>query len=145
MVWIQTAARDIVEPMSLEVNRRLTGGVTILDLIGNVTAGAEADVLRTHIMDAFQQSSKHILLNCEQLDYADSSGIGEILRAYASIARDGGMMKLLRPHRRILELLAITHLDKVFEVIDDERLAVGSFNTASQLKNQQTMTAFLKD
>lgn len=128
--------------MLLEVNSRLTGGVAVLDLVGRVTFGEEADSLRNHIMEAFQHSSRFIVLNCERLSYADSAALGELVSSYSSIVRRGGMMKLLRPHKRLLHLIEITHLDEVFEILDDESKAVAGFNTASVTQNRQTMDAF---
>ena len=139
------ARRDIFKRMLLEVNSRLTGGVTILDLVGQATAGAGADSLRNEMMEAFNHSSRYILLNCEQLAYADSSAMGEIMSAYSSIVRGGGVVKLLRPHKRMRQLLEITKLDWVFEILDNERSAVASFNSASAVRSQNAMNAFLKD
>lgn len=96
-------------------------------------------------MEAFQHASRFIVLNCEQLSYADSSALGEMLSAYSSIVRRGGMVKLLRPDKRMMHLLQITNLVIVFEIFDDERKAVASFNAASVVQSQQMMNAFLKD
>lgn len=112
--------------MLLEVKSRMCGGVVILDLVGRITLGTEANSLRTHIMEAFQHSSKYILLNCEQVAYIDSSGIGELVAARASVLQGGGMLKLLRPPARLKGLLEMTSLDKLFEIFDDETLAVAA-------------------
>ena len=128
--------------MLLEVNSRLTGGVAVLDLVGRVTFGEEADSLRNHIMEAFQHSSRFIVLNCERLSYADSAALGELVSSYSSIVRRGGMMKLLRPHQRLMHLIEITHHNEVCEILDDESKAVAGFNTASVTQNRQTMDAF---
>lgn len=131
--------------MKLVIDARLTSGVVILDLMGRATAGAEADMLRTQMLNAFQHSSRHIVLNCEELAYVDSSAIGEMVAAYSSIVRGGGMVRLVHPHKRMLELLRITHLDRVFETFDNEAKAIASFNNAGGARSQQAMSAFLKD
>ena len=113
--------------MLLEVKSRMSGGVAILDLVGRITIGGEANSLRAHIMEAFEHSSKHILLNCEQVAYIDSSGIGELVAAHSSITHGGGRLKLLRPPARLKGLLEMTSLDKLFEILDDEGQAVASF------------------
>ncbi|MBY0508064.1 MAG: cation diffusion facilitator family transporter [Bryobacteraceae bacterium] len=135
----------IVDRMLLEVNRRLNGGVTVLDLTGQVRAGAGADSLRNHMMEAFQHSSRYLLLNGENLSYADSASLGEMVYAYASIVRGGGIVKLLRPHPRLRQLLTLTNLDRVFEVFEDERAAVASFNSGNAARSQQAIDAFLRD
>ena len=138
-------AYDTFGHMLLDVNTRLISGIAILDVAGHVSAGAEADSLRNHLIEAFRQSSKYILLNCEELSYADSSALGELMNAYSTIVRGGGMLKLLRPHKRVRQLLQITHLDRVFEVLEDEGRAVASFNSASVARGQQSLKAFLQD
>jgi anti-anti-sigma factor len=130
--------------MALEINRRMTSGVAVLDVIGQVTAGAEADSLRNHLMETLLNSSKYILLNCEQLTKADSSALGEMMEAYSRIVKEGGMLKLLRPQPRLLHLLEMTNLDKVFEIHQDERQAAASFSSSSAARTQQSMTSFLK-
>ena len=131
--------------MLLGVNTRLTGGVAVLDLIGRATAGAEADSLRDHMMAAFKNSSRYILLNCEELAFVDSSAIGEMVFAYTSIVRGGGMVKLLRPHKRVRQVLEITHLEKVFEILEDEGRAVASFSAASAARSRQALDSLLTD
>ena len=128
--------------MLLEVSQRLSGGVAILDLVGRVTIGQDADSLRIHMMDAFK-TSHYVLLNCEKVTFADSSGIGEMVAAYSSILREGGVVKLLNPHKRMRYLLEVTNLDKVFEILDDEGKAVASFNAANSAPGQQGMNEFL--
>ena len=130
--------------MLLAIKRRMTAGVAILDVIGPVTAGAEADALRNHLMDALQDASKYILLNCEQLTKADSSALGEMMQAYSHIVKEGGMLKLLRPQPRLRHLLEMTNLDNIFEIHEDEGKAAASFSSASAAKTQQTMNSFLK-
>ena len=131
--------------MLLEVKSRMSGGVAILDLVGRITIGTEANSLRTHIMEAFQHSSRYILLNCDQVAYIDSSGIGELVAAHSAILHGGGMLKLLRPPVRLKGLLEMTSLDKLFEIVDDERKAIASFSSASVAKSQHTLGAFLDD
>ncbi len=131
--------------MLLEVKSRMSGGVAILDIVGRITIGTEANSLRSHILEAFQHSSKYVLLNCEQVAYIDSSGIGELVAAHSSILHGGGMVKLLNPPVRLRGLLEMTSLDKLFEIVDDERKAIASFSSAGVAKSNQTLSAFLDD
>ena len=61
------------------------------------------------------------------VSYMDSSGIGELISAYASVTGQGGKLKLLNLTERLSELLAITKLLTVFECYRDEREALNSF------------------
>ena len=68
-----------------------------------------------------------LLLNLEGVPYIDSAGLGEIVRTYTTVSRQGGKLKLLNLTKRIQDLLAITKLLTVFETYEDESEAVKSF------------------
>jgi anti-anti-sigma factor len=70
---------------------------------------------------------KKIILNLEEINYIDSSGVGELIGAYTFVVNEGGRLKLLHLTKRIREVLAITKLLTVFEVFDDEKAALASF------------------
>ena len=54
------------------------------------------------------------------MPYIDSAGLGEIVRTYTTVSRQGGKLKLLNLTKRIQDLLAITKLLTVFETYDSE-------------------------
>ena len=55
------------------------------------------------------------------------AGLGEIVRTYTTVSRQGGKLKLLNLTKRIQDLLAITKLLTVFETYESEPDAVKSF------------------
>ena len=70
---------------------------------------------------------KKLLLNLAEISYIDSSGIGELVSGFTTVANQGGTVKLLNLTKRVQDLLQITKLYTVFEVHDDEAKAVQSF------------------
>ena len=68
------------------------------------------------------------LLELADVPYVDSAGISELVRAFVSLSRKGGRLKLLSLTRRVHELLEITKLLSVFESFDSEEEAVASFS-----------------
>ena len=81
-----------------------------------------------------------MLLNCEGLTQVDSFGIGELTGAYATIARRGGVLRLLNPTPRLEDLLAMTGLDSLFQIYDDELIALASFNSSGSARTKQKLT-----
>jgi anti-sigma B factor antagonist len=73
------------------------------------------------------QGNKKILLNLGEVSYIDSSGIGELVSGFTSVANQGGQLKLLNLTKRVRDLLQITKLYTVFEVYDEEATAIRSF------------------
>jgi anti-sigma B factor antagonist len=102
-------------------------GVTILDLSGRITLGEGSVTLRDAVKDVLAKGSKSILLNLADVDYIDSSGLGELVSAYTTVKNQGGELKLLSLTAKVHDLLQITKLYTVFDIKDDETSAVGSF------------------
>jgi len=116
--------------VSMKVTTRHIDGVTILDLSGRITLGEGSVQLRDAIRDLLSKGSKLILLNLADVNYIDSSGIGELVSAYTTVRNQGGELKLLNLTKKVHDLLQITKLYTVFDVKDDEATAIASFTRA---------------
>jgi anti-sigma B factor antagonist len=110
------------------IEERVVGDVTILDLKGKITLGEGDEALKDKINSLTLQDRRRILLNLEGVPYIDSAGLGEIVRTYTTVSRQGGQLKLVNLTKRIEDLLSITKLLTVFETFDSERDALASFN-----------------
>jgi anti-sigma B factor antagonist len=113
--------------MSLKLNTRQVGDVTVIDVSGRITLGEGSSVLRDAMRELLAKGDKKILLNLGDVTYIDSSGIGELVAGYTSVANAGGTLKLLSLTKRVKDLLQITKLYTVFDVHDDEAHALRSF------------------
>jgi anti-sigma B factor antagonist len=111
----------------MQIEERVVDDVTILDLKGKMTLGEGDELLKDKISSMVSQGKKKILLNLEAVPYIDSAGLGEIVRTYTSISRQGGRLKLLNVSKRIQDLLVITKLITIFDSYDGEDEAVKSF------------------
>jgi anti-sigma B factor antagonist len=116
--------------VSMKVSTRQIDGVTILDLSGRITLGEGSVQLRDAVRDLLAKGSKKILLNLGDVNYIDSSGIGELVSAYTTVRNQSGDLKLLNLTKKVHDLLQITKLYTVFDVKDDEASAVASFARA---------------
>jgi anti-sigma B factor antagonist len=114
--------------MSMKVQTRQVDGVTVLDLSGRITLGEGSVTLRDAIRDVMAKGSKSILLNLGDVNYIDSSGIGELVSAFTSVKNSGGELKLLNLTKKVQDLLQITKLYTVFDIKDDEASAIASFS-----------------
>ncbi len=113
--------------MSVKLNVRKVGDVTVIDAVGRITLGEGASSFRDTIRELVSKGEKKIVLNLGDVTYIDSSGIGELVSAFTTVTNQGGQLKLLNLTKRIQDLLQITKLYTVFEVYDDETRAVQSF------------------
>ena len=112
------------------IEERIVGDVTILDLKGKMTLGEGDELLKDKINSLIHQGQKKLLLNLEGVPYLDSAGLGEIVRTYTTVSRQGGNLKLVNLTKRITDLLSITKLLTVFETFDSEAEALKSFQAA---------------
>ncbi len=111
----------------MEIAERTVNDVTILDLKGKMTLGEGDELLKDRINSLLAAGRKKLLLNLEGVPYIDSAGLGEIVRTYTTVSRQGGSLKLLNLTKRIEDLLSITKLLTVFETFDSEAEAVQSY------------------
>ena len=114
--------------MSMKTSTRQVDGVTIVDCSGRITLGEGSVILRDTVRDLLSKGNKKILLNLGDVNYIDSSGIGELVSAYTTVKNQGGELKLLNLTKKVHDLLQITKLYTVFDVKDDEAAAVKSFS-----------------
>jgi anti-sigma B factor antagonist len=113
--------------MSMKLTTRDVGGVTIVDLSGKITLGEGGMALREEVRKLLAEGKKKIVLNLAEVNYIDSSGLGELVSAYTAVKNAGGELKLLSLTSKVRDLLVITKLVTVFDVKDDEASAVSSF------------------
>lgn len=113
--------------MSVKLTTRQVGDVTVIDAAGRITLGEGASTFRDTVRDLAGSGHKKMLLNLAEVSYIDSSGIGELVSGFTTIANQGGGLKLLNLTKRVKDLLQITKLYTVFEVFEDEATAVRSF------------------
>ena len=113
--------------MSMNITIREDHGVTVIDLSGRLTLGEAPTILREDIRRLLDEGKTRLLLNLAGLTYLDSSGMGLLVRAYATGTHSGGQLKLSNLTSRVKDLLIITKLCTVFEIYDDEASAVASF------------------
>ena len=113
--------------MSMKLTTREVSGVTIVDLSGKITLGEGGLTLRDEVRKLLAAGQKKIVLNLGEVNYIDSSGLGELVSAYTAVKNAGGELKLLNLTSKVRDLLVITKLVTVFDVKDDEASAVAAF------------------
>jgi anti-sigma B factor antagonist len=117
----------------MQIEERAVGDVVVLDLKGRITLGEGDELLKDKVNSLVNQGRKKIVLNLAAVPYVDSAGLGEIVRTYTTVSRQGGSLKLLNLTKKITDLLSITKLLTVFETFDTESDAVRSFSASAKV------------
>jgi anti-sigma B factor antagonist len=120
--------------MALNCLVRQRGDVTILDLSGLLSLGGEYAsgpesglVLGEKVRELVEAGQKKILLNLAGVRFVDSSGAGQLVGAFTSARHRGAGLKLLNPTSQVTNLLKITKLDTLLDILDDEEKAIQAF------------------
>ena len=117
--------------MHMTTSTRQVGGVTIVDISGRIVLGEESATLRNLVCDLLSKGHNRILFNLGDVNYIDSSGLGHLVSAFTSVRNHGGELKLLNLSNNIQNLMQITRLYTVFEIMDNEAAAVKSFSQSA--------------
>ena len=99
--------------MELKVDLRQEGDKLFVDLQGDLDINSNKE-FKEKVNSV--QGIKNITVNCENLSYIDSTGLGAFVSIYKNIKEKGEKLVItgLKPH--IKKIFLITDLDKVFEI-----------------------------
>src|SRR5215831_12848015 len=115
--------------MPLMIQQRKMSEVVILDLTGRLWI---LDLpLRDLMVALLADGSRHFVLNLGNVEYIDSSGLGQLITIWSSVRNKGGHMTVLNPTKRVERLFEITRLNKVFEILQSEPEAIEIARKAS--------------
>lgn len=112
--------------MSLSLKTRKAGDVVVLDLSGKLTIGEPVLLLRETLRTQVSEGARKFILNLGEVNYIDSSGLGELVSSYTTIRNKSGDVKLLKLTSKTRDLLQMTKLLTVFDVYDDEGEALAA-------------------
>jgi anti-sigma B factor antagonist len=113
--------------VALQVSIRESGDVTILDLRGRATIGADSDLLIRYLEKLVAKGVRKLLLNLADVTQLDSSSISAITGTHVSLGRQGGSLKLLCPSGRVRDVLRVIRLPDIIPTFEDEAQALTSF------------------
>jgi anti-sigma B factor antagonist len=128
--YIRSAERrDSVGVVNLEVNQRRVGDAVVLTVSGEVDL-ATAEMLRDALVKAEGESASGMVLDLHQVGFLDSTGIGELVGVHRRLRKSGRPLALVVPQGPIRKILAITGMDGVLDLYDDEPSALAALALA---------------
>jgi anti-sigma B factor antagonist len=111
----------------VDIELRSLGQVKLVKLRGRLNLGDAVDRLRETLDDLIGSGDTRILLDLSEVPWIDSSGIGLLVKILTSAKQRGGAMKLLNPSNFTVQTLKMIALLDVFEIFEDQQVAVASF------------------
>lgn len=107
--------------------RKLSEGVSVIDVTGEVTASAEGALMAAY-NQVSEDGAQAILFNFEEMTYMNSSGIGLLVTILIRAQRQGQKLMAygLKPHfRKVFELTRLSEAITIYEDEDTAMAAVG--------------------
>ena len=111
----------------MDIDVRSQGVVKVIKLRGRLSLGETVDRLRATIEDLLGAGNRKLVLDLEELNTVDSSGIGLLTRSLTNAKQQGGSLKLVNPSKFVVQTLKLVGIFKLFEVFQDTAAAVASY------------------
>ena len=127
--------------MPLTMNSRPVGDVMIVQCNGRIVAGAEVFSLQAHLGDILPHHGD-VVLQLEQVDFVDSSGLGALVRLVSTARAQGGDIKLCGVQPQLRKTLEMTSLLSMFETYDSESEAIIAAYLGSRYSKEKGSTQF---
>ena len=96
----------------------------ILDISGDIDLAHSGEVRRTMLVEFRENKTPKVILNLLQVNYIDSSGVASLVEGLKASRDVGARMILVGLSPTAYEVLQISKLLKVFEIYDNEALAL---------------------
>src|ERR1700683_490534 len=113
--------------VGLQITARRAGDVAILDVSGRATIGESADTMSRELQKLVAEGNRKVVVNLALVTQIDSTGLSALVRAFVSLERSGGAMKLLRPNGNVRHVLELTRLIRSISTFEDETVALEAF------------------
>lgn len=114
----------------MNIERTEEDNVTVVALEGVIRLGESAQAFSAYLEELLEEGAATVLLDFAAIDHVDSTGLGELVGYLQRFSEQGRRLALLKPHRRILNLLKLTKLDEIFAIYEDRESALAELRKA---------------
>ncbi|MFZ1731139.1 MAG: STAS domain-containing protein [Bacteroidota bacterium] len=111
----------------MQIKETIEGDVVILALKGNLMGDPETTEFREKIKGLVRDGFLKIVVDVSKIKWINSSGLGALISALATVNSGGGDMRIANVTEKINSLFMITQLIKVFKSFDTIERTVASF------------------
>ena len=111
--------------MNLDLDTKSVGDHTVV-LVGGEIDVYTAPQLREKLVDLVGEQKYHLIVDMENVDFLDSTGLGVLVGGLKRVRAHDGSLQLVCTQERILKIFRITGLTKVFPIHSSVDEAVAS-------------------
>jgi anti-sigma B factor antagonist len=114
----------------MKFSSRQEGDVMVFDLKGGLEGGPDTYAIKDVVTEMIEDGRRNFLLNLDNVDFINSTGIGIVAGVYAGISKAGGQLKICNANEKVSRVMMITKLLEVFDSYTHEEEALQAFQTA---------------
>ncbi len=101
--------------MELETPDTDVDGWTVIAASGEIDVAA-APALRTRLTELVEDGDVQVVVDLEEVDFIDSTGLGVLVGAVRRARSAAGDLRLVCTNSRLLKVFDVTGLDEVFTI-----------------------------
>ncbi len=106
----------------------IAGGIVVMVLKGRLTLGSRLSLLEAEINTLAKNGTLKVILDLENVEYADSAALGVLLHATAAIKSKGGELLLGSPGERLQDLFKLTNTSQLLAIYPDRASCIAHFS-----------------
>lgn len=97
--------------------------IVIVKLDGEINM-TNSNELRERFKTILREGQSKVLLDFEKVDFIDSSGIATLIEMFRNLGKVGGRMCLCQVNKKIINVLEITKVHKLFTIFENREEAL---------------------
>ncbi len=117
--------------MDFNVKVKVMSDVALLYPKGHLDAH-NVEHFETEIVKLIDNKSVNIIINCAELNYISSAGMGIIMGYLDEIQEKGGDIKLCSVNERVYEIFDLVGFTEIYDFLKDEVEAINKFNNGKK-------------
>lgn len=111
---------------NFSINHRKVHSLDVLELNGELDAHT-APQLEDHLKKLIEEEQYHIIVNCTDLDYIASAGLGVFMAYIEDIRSEGGDIKLTNLSEKVYNVFDLLGFPALYDILDEEEEAIKQF------------------
>jgi anti-sigma B factor antagonist len=109
--------------VSLSLQNRCVGEVTVVTCSGRLIAGEEGDAFQAYL-EKLTPMNPRVVLDLAGVEFIDSAGLGLVVRYFTRARNAQGALRVCAPSPKVAEVLRVTRLNAVLEPYETEADAI---------------------
>ena len=112
--------------MATEIRQQ--NGITIVAPSGKIVGDSVSELREIILPEIETSDAPRILINLENVNMMDSSGLGALMEARTLASRKNGRIGVINVGKHIKNLIVLSRIVSLFEHFDDEAAAISGLS-----------------